>query len=178
MKTELKKHSLNIGLTLGGILLIISTLVYSINFKLFLDPYHSFSISFVMIAFGTYSIFKTKNNNGGTITFGDAFKSYFIVTAIGYLIYWIWMFIIYNIIDPEAAIAIDEQAMLMAKEMFESLGVAQEMIAKSMDEMSKNSSFSLSNILATYCFKLIGYSLVGLITSLIFYLLNPRKTEG
>ena len=88
------------------------------------------------------------------------------------------MFIIYNIIDPEAAIAIDEQAMIIAKEMFESLGVAQEMIAKSMDEMSKNSSFSLSNILATYCFKLIGYSLVGLITSLIFYLLNPRKTEG
>ena len=67
--------------------------------------------------------------------------------------------------------------MLMAKEMFESLGVAQEMIAKSMDEMSKNSSFSLSNILATYCFKLIGYSLVGLITSLIFYLLYPHKTE-
>jgi hypothetical protein len=177
MENDLKKHSLNTGLTLGGILLLISTLIYSIDFKLFLDTYISFFISFIIIACGTYSIFKTKNNNGGTITFGDAFKSYFIATAIGYLIYWIWMFIIYNIIDPEAAIAIDEQAMLMAKEMFESLGVAQEMIAKSMDEMSKNSSFSLSNILATYCFKLIGYSLVGLITSLIFYLLYPHKTE-
>ena len=177
METELKKHSLNIGLTLGGILLIISTLVYSINFKLFLDPYHSFSISFVMIAFGTYSIFKTKNTNGGTITFGDAFKSYFIATAIGYLIYWIWMFIIYNIIDPEAAKSIDQEAMLIAKEMFETMGLTQEMIAMSMEEMSKNSSFSLSNILPTYCFKLIGYSLVGLVTSLIFFLLYPYKIE-
>ena len=63
----------------------------------------------------------------------------------------------------------------LAKEMFENLGVAQEMIALSMDEMSKNSSFSLSNILATYCFKLMGYSLVGLIISLIFFLLYPTK---
>ena len=85
------------------------------------------------------------------------------------------MFVIYNIIDTDAARAIDEQAMLIAKEMFENLGVAQEMIALSMDEMSKNSSFSLSNILATYCFKLIGYSLVGLIISLIFFLLYPTK---
>ena len=117
MENDLKKHSLNTGLTLGGILLLISTLIYSIDFKLFLDTYISLFISLIIIACSTYSIFKTKNNNGGTITFGDAFKSYFIVTAIGYLIYWIWMFIIYNIIDPEAAIAIDEQAMLMAKEM-------------------------------------------------------------
>ena len=175
MENDLKKHSLNTGLTLGGILLLISTLIYSIDFKLFLDTYISLFISLIIIACSTYSIFKTKNNNGGTITFGDAFKSYFIVTAIGYLIYWIWMFIIYNIIDTDAARVIDEQAMLIAKEMFENLGVAQEMIALSMDEMSKNSSFSLSNILATYCFKLIGYSLVGLITSLFLSLFYPTK---
>ena len=175
MENDLKKHSLNTGLTLGGILLLISTLIYSIDFKLFLDTYISFFISFIIIACATYSIFKTKNNNGGTITFGDAFKSYFIATAIGYLIYWIWMFIIYGIIDTDAARVIDEQAMLMAKEMFENLGVAQEKIALTMDEMSKNSSFSLLNILATYCFKLILYSLVGLLTSFIFFLLYPPK---
>ena len=170
MERDLKKNSLNSGLILGGVLLLIATLTYSINFKLFLDTYLSIAISFTIISAGTYSIFKTKAFSGGTITFGDAFKSYFIATAIGYLIYWVWMFVIYNIIDTDAARAIDEQAMLIAKEMFENLGVA-----LSMDEMSKNSSFSLSNILATYCFKLIGYSLVGLIISLIFFLLYPTK---
>ena len=175
MERDLKKNSLNSGLILGGILLLIATLTYSINFKLFLNTYLSIAISFTIIGAGIYSTFNTITFNGGTITFGDAFKSYFIATAIGYLIYWIWMFIIYSIIDTDAARVIDEQAMLMAKEMFENLGVAQEMIALSMDEMSKNSSFSLSNILATYCFKLIGYSLVGLITSLFLSLFYPTK---
>ena len=175
MERDLKKNSFNTGIILGGILLLIATLTYSINFKLFLDTSLGIAISFTIIGAGTYSIFKTKTFNGGTITFGDAFKSYFIATAIGYLIYWIWMFIIYGIIDTDAARVIDEQAMLMTKEMFENLGVAQEKIALTMDEMSKNSSFSLLNILATYCFKLILYSLVGLLTSLIFFLLYPPK---
>jgi hypothetical protein len=175
MKTELKNIATDLAYKLGGVLTITTVMAYSVDFKLFLDTYLSIAISFTIISAGTYSIFKTKAFSGGTITFGDAFKSYFIATAIGYLIYWVWMFVIYNIIDTDAARAIDEQAMLIAKEMFENLGVAQEMIALSMDEMSKNSSFSLSNILATYCFKLIGYSLVGLIISLIFFLLYPTK---
>ena len=177
MEIDMKKNSLNIGLILGGILLLIATFVYTINYKLFLDIYLGFVISFTIISAGTYSTFKTRTINGGTITFGNAFKSYFIATAIGYLIYWVWNFIIYTIIDTDAARAIDEQAMLMAKEMFEGLGLSREMIALSMDEMSKNSSFFFFFILATYCFKLIGYSFFGLITSLIFFLLSPPKRK-
>ena len=178
MYNELKKNSLNIGLILGGILILIASFVYVMDYKLFLDIFLSLVISIIILFAGTYSAFKTKTINNESITFGNAFKSYFIAVAVGYLIYWIWMFIIYNIVDPQAAKDIDEQAMLMAKEMFQKLDISKEDINLIMEEMSKSSRFSLSNILQVYCFKLIGYSLVGLIISLIFFLLYPPKTKN
>ena len=177
MENEIKKQSTNIGLYLGGALLMIATSVYLIDYSLYLNPIKSVIVSLIIIIAAIYSILLTKNNNAGTVSFTEAFKSYFITVSIGYLIYSIWIFVIYSLIDSEAAKTIDEQAMIMSKEMLENYGLSSEMIAISMDEMSKISNFSLSSIATNFCIKIIGYSFVGLIVSLIFFLLYPTKKD-
>ena len=79
------------------------------------------------------------------------------------------------IIDPEAAKVLDEEMLIMTKEMLEGFGMSSDMIALSMDEASKKSNFSLSSIAMQYVGNLVFFSLIGLLTSLIF---KKDKTEA
>jgi hypothetical protein len=99
MENEIKKQSTNIGLYLGGALLMIATSVYLIDYSLYLNPIKSVIVSLIIIIAAIYSILLTKNINAGTVSFTEAFKSYFITVSIGYLIYSIWIFVIYSLIN-------------------------------------------------------------------------------
>ena len=79
------------------------------------------------------------------------------------------------IVDPDAAKVLDEEMLIMTKEMLEGFGMSSDLIALSMDEASKKSNFSLSTIAMQYVGNLIFFSLIGLVTSLI---LKRDKTEA
>jgi hypothetical protein len=83
--------------------------------------------------------------------------------------------LVFVIIDPEAAKVLDEEMLIMTKEMLEGFGLSSDMIALSMDEASKKSNFSLSSIAMQYVGNLVFFSLIGLLTSLIC---KRDKTEA
>ena len=174
METNMKNLSIEIGYKLGGILALSTILVYAIDFKLFLNPMFGVGFFIIIVAAGVYSTLQSRKINNGA-SFKQAFTSYFIAVAVGYLLGNLTTILVFVIIDPEAAKVLDEEMLIMTKEMLEGFGMSSDMIALSMDEASKKSNFSLSSIAMQYVVNLILFSLIGLVTSLIW---KRDKTEA
>jgi len=170
----MKNLSIEIGYKLGGILALSTILVYAIDFKLFLNPMFGVGFFIIIVAAGVYSTLQSRKINNGA-SFKQAFTSYFIAVAVGYLLGNLTTILVFVIIDPEAAKVLDEEMLIMTKEMLEGFGMSSDMIALSMDEASKKSNFSLSSIAMQYVGNLVFFSLIGLLTSLIF---KKDKTEA
>ena len=168
MKTELKNIATDLAYKLGGVLTITTVMAYSVDFKLFLNPFIGIGFGIFIILFGVYSISQSKKQNSGIISFGEAFKSYFITISLGYFIGSLTTILIFVIIDPEAATILDEEMLVMTKEMLEGFGMSKEMIAMSLEEASKKSNFSLSSISLQYVMNIAFFSVIGLLVSLIF----------
>ena len=168
MKTELKNIATDLAYKLGGVLTITTVMAYSVDFKLFLNPFIGIGFGIFIMLFGVYSIYQSKKQNSGIISFGDAFKSYFITISLGYFIGSLTTILIFVIIDPEAAKILDEEMLVMTKEMLEGFGMSKEMIAMSLEEASKKSNFSLSSISLQYVMNIAFFSVIGLLVSLIF----------
>ena len=174
METNMKNLSIEIGYKLGGILALSTILVYAIDFKLFLNPMFGVGFFIIIVAAGVYSTLQSRKINNGA-SFKQAFTSYFIAVAVGYLLGNLTTILVFVIIDPEAAKVLDEEMLIMTKEMLEGFGMSSDMIALSMDEASKKSNFSLSSIAMQYVGNLVFFSLIGLLTSLIC---KRDKTEA
>ena len=168
MKTELKNIATDLAYKLGGVLTITTVMAYSVDFKLFLNPFIGIGFGIFIMLFGVYSIYQSKKQNNGIISFGEAFKSYFITISLGYFIGCLTTILIFVIIDPEAAKILDEEMLVMTKEMLEGFGMSKEMIAMSLEEASKKSNFSLSSISLQYVMNIAFFSVIGLLVSLIF----------
>ena len=168
MKTELKNIATDLAYKLGGVLTITTVMAYSVDFKLFLNPFIGIGFGIFIILFGVYSIYQSKKHNSGIISFREAFKSYFITISLGYFIGSLTTILIFVIIDPEAAKILDEEMLVMTKEMLEGFGMSKEMIAMSLEEASKKSNFSLSSISLQYVMNIAFFSVIGLLVSLIF----------
>ena len=168
MKTELKNIATDLAYKLGGVLTITTVMAYSVDFKLFLNPFIGIGFGIFIILFGVYSIYQSKKQNSGIISFGEAFKSYFITISLGYFIGSLTTILIFVIIDPETAKILDEEMLVMSKEMLEGFGMSKEMIAMSLEEASKKSNFSLSSISLQYVMNIAFFSVIGLLVSLIF----------
>jgi len=174
METEMKNLSIELGYKLGGVLAFSTIAIYAIDYELFLNPMTSLGVSIIIIIAGVYSTIQSKNINDNALSFGESFKSYFITVAIGYLFYHTTMFVIFSFIDIDAAKIIDDKLLVMLKENLKLWGVSKLEIKAMLIKAAKTSSFSFSTIASTYLVKLLGYSLIGLITSLA---IKKNKTE-
>ena len=166
METDMKNNSIDIGYKLGGLLALSTIAAYAIDFKLFLNPWVGMGFFVITVLAGAYSTYQSRKINDGA-SFKQTFTSYFITVALGYLIGNLTTIIVFVIIDPDAAKVLDEEMLIMTKEMLEGFGLPSEAVALTMDEASKKSNFSLQSIAMQYVMNLIFFTLIGLLTSLI-----------
>ena len=167
MEIDIKNIATDLAYKLGGVLTLVTVVIYSLDYKLFLNPYIGMGSGITLILFGAYSIYKSKKENSGFISFSEAFKSYFITISLGYFIGSLATILVFVIIDPDAAKILDDEMLIMSKEMLEGFGLSKEMIAISLEEASKKSNFSLSSISLQYVMNIAFFSLIGLLISLI-----------
>ena len=165
METELKNIATDLAYKLGGVLTITTVIAYSVDFKLFLNPFIGLGFGILIILFGIFSIIQSKKQNNGIISFVEAFKSYFTTISLGYFIGSLTTILVFVIVDPDAAKILDEEMLVMTKKMLEGFGMSKEMIAQNLEEASKKSNFSLSSISLQYVMNLAFFSVIGLVAS-------------
>ena len=167
MEPTNKSNSINLGLYLGATLAAIVVLVYAVNLDLMVEWWLNVALLAVVIAFGVVAAKRAKNNNGGFLSFKEAFVNYFITIAVGTAISTVIGIVIFNVVDPEAAAHLNEQILLKSKQMMEGFGMPQEAMAAALDEASKKDNFSIGSQLQSYVFSLALYAVIGLIVALI-----------
>ncbi len=175
MNTTIKSSAINYGLYLGGLLSILTILAYAINLDLFANMWFGISMLIAIIIFGIISTIKSRNILNGFISFKDAFTSYFITIVIGLLISSIISIVIFNFIDPEAATILKEKIMDAQVEGMRNWGAPEEAIEKAVEKFeAQDNMYSIGNVLQSLMFQIIGFSVVGLISSLILKKEDPN----
>lgn len=174
MEKTLKSIATNYGLYLGATLTVLILIGYGVNLDLFTQIWFGLIFLFLILALGIISVFKAKKILGGYISFKDAFTAYFITILIGLTISSIISVVIFNFIDPDAAVDLQQRIIDSQVVRLENYNMPADAIAKVVDDMEKKGNmYSISNILQSLVWQLAGYSVVGLIVAAIMKKRNP-----
>jgi len=173
MEQTTKSAAINYGVYLGAITSLITIIIYGVDIDLFTAPWLGIVLFIIVVAFGAVSALNSRKLLGGFISFEQAFSSYFITIAVGTLMSSIVGIVIFTYIDPEAAIYLNEQVLILTKETMERIGLPQEAIIAAIEEASKKDNFSLGAQTQAFVFRLVFYAVIGLIVGLIV-----KKTDS
>ncbi|WP_375237917.1 DUF4199 domain-containing protein [Aurantibacter sp.] len=173
MEKSIKGIAVNYGLYLGVGLAIITAICYAMDVLLLTNMWLGIGLLILVLATSIFSSISTKKAQNGIISFKEAFTAFFITLVIALLISSIVYIVIFNFVDPEAANILKEAVMEKQINMMKDFGADSNAIAAVAEEFEKQDNmYSIGNVLQSFIFQLIGYSIVGLISSAII-----KKTE-
>ena len=174
MEKSFKSIAKDYGLYLGALLSLLTVIGYAVSLDLFTKVWFGISLLIVIIAFGIISTSKSKKLLGGYITFKDTFTSYFITILIGLVISALVSFIIFNVVDAEAANTLQQKIIETQVKRLESFNVPNEVISQTVEKIeAKGNLYSIGNVLQSIVWQLAGFSIVGLIVAAIMKKRNP-----
>ncbi|MBT8252998.1 MAG: DUF4199 domain-containing protein [Bacteroidia bacterium] len=175
MEKSIKTSALNYGLYLGLGLSLITVIAWSVNLDMMLEWWYGIGLFIVVLVVGFISAVKSKKMMGGFISFKDAFTSFFLTVLVGTLLATVIGFIIFTVVDPDAAKEFNEKLLIVTKERMESFGAPDDVIKQQLAEAQKKDNFAIGTQLTNYLIGLVIYSIFGLIGSAIIKKKNPDQ---
>lgn len=173
MEKSVKSIALNYGLYLGIALILITVAVYAIDLNLMANMWLGIGIIVLIIGLGVFATSKAKSAFEGYLSFKDAFSAYFITAFVGVAISSIFSFILYTIIDPDAAEEIKRISVEATINFMEGFNTPAEAIAKAVEDMEKVDQFSIGNTLKSLVYGAVFQAVIGLIVGAIMKKSNP-----
>lgn len=161
----IKKNGVKFGLILGVFSILATTLMYVIDLKLFVNIWIGLVLFFVSLTIGIVSVARSKKEIGGFITFKEAFTAFFITMAIGLALNILFSILLFNVIDPGAAITIRENIIEYTVNMLQKAGTPTAKIKEQIETMRSTNSYSIGNQIQTYFWFLLFYIIVGLLVA-------------
>ena len=175
MEKSYKSSATQYGIYLALILSSLTVIGYAAYLDLFTKWWFGIIQMVLVIIFGVISSVKARSILGGYISFKDAFTAFFITVAIGITIPAIIGLIIFNFVDPEAATILQEKIIESQLKMMENWGAPQETIDKTLEQLeAQGSFFTITNSLKSIAYQLVGFSVAGLIVSLVVKKSDPH----
>lgn len=168
MEKTIKSIAANFGLYLGLALSAITVFSYAVSLE-FLTKWYAWILLLILpIIFGIISISKSKYALNGFISFKSAFTSYFLTILIGISISTIVSVLIFNVIDPDAAIQLKEKMIEGVANFMRGLGAPENQVVEAVEEMrNQPNNFSFSALIQEFVKNLLVFSVIGLIIALI-----------
>ncbi|ALM48403.1 hypothetical protein AMR72_05520 [Flavobacterium psychrophilum] len=173
MNEIVKKNGLNFGVILGIVSILITVIIYVTDPTKFVSIWVGLGIILMNLIFGIFVIAKTKQALGGFITFKEAFTVYFITMALASLISIIFMYLLFNFIDPSIKETIMVATTEMTVNMMKNMGVKTEEIRKTVEAMREVDNFSILKQLQSYLGGLLIHTIIGLIVAAVMKKNNP-----
>ncbi len=168
MEKTIKSIATNYGLYLGALMSSVTVIAYAVNLEILTKWWVGISLFVAIIVFGVISITKSKSELGGYIDLKGAFTSYFITVLVGLVISSVVSVLIFNFIDPEAAITLKEKIIETSIEMMKGFNAPEDAIAEAVTQMEEApSQFAVGSLVQSLFIQLVIYSVIGLIASLI-----------
>tara|TARA_Y100000590_G_scaffold152301_1_gene174883 strand:- start:80 stop:634 length:555 start_codon:yes stop_codon:yes gene_type:complete len=114
------------GLILAGVSILLTMLTYVIDVSLMVEWW--FGIVSILISMGLliYLGINYRNDIGGILSYGDAFKFSFLVFFVSYVVGIIFQIALYTVIDPELPETMKQLTVEKTVEMMEGFGMSDE----------------------------------------------------
>ncbi|WP_336068753.1 DUF4199 domain-containing protein [Mesoflavibacter sp. CH_XMU1404-2] len=168
MEKSIKSIATNNGLYLGLLIAVVYVISYAINIELLTKWWIGIIMLLAIIVFGIVSISKAKKAQNGFISLKEAFTSYFITILIGLIVASAVAIVLFNVIDPDAAITLKEKTIENTAEMMRNWNAPEESIIQTVEQMREQpNQFSIGSVLQSLVIQLVIYSVIGLIAALI-----------
>ncbi len=167
MDKSVKTSALNYGLYLGLALSLITVIIYATDLEIFVKWWFGIGLFLLIVVVGIISSAKSRQIQNGYISFKDAFGSYFLTVFIGSLVSTVVSYIIFNIVDPDAAKELNEQILIVTKQSMERFGAPQETINEALAKAREDDNFSVGNRVKSLGISLVIYSVFGLIAAAV-----------
>ena len=177
MNTIFKKNAINFGVISGVIGILVTTMMYLIDLKLFVNMWLGFGMLAIWIIIGCVLLSKSKKENQGVMTFKEGFTTYFLSAVIGILISTAFNIILFNYVDTAARETVTEHLLDMQIGMLEKFNASQEQINEAITKIKESSQFSVKGQLFGIFQSMIGAIIFGLILAAIFKSKSP-SSEG
>ncbi|GEP52066.1 hypothetical protein FNO01nite_27380 [Flavobacterium noncentrifugens] len=172
---NLRKNAVKFGLFLGLFLIVVTTIMYAVDLSLFTKPWIGVTNLIVITLFGAFAGITYKKQQGGFLTFKEAFTAFFITVVIGFLLSTIYTILLFNFIDPEAKAVITENLIKYTVSMMQSFGAKAADVNKIIEDLQKTDSFGAVAQLKGFAINLVIYSIIGLVTALIIRRERPQS---
>jgi len=173
MEKSLKSIATNHGLYLGVLLALITVLAYAINIELLTSMWVGISILIAIIVFGIISVAKIKQAQNGFASFKQSFTAYFITVLIGLLISTFVSFLLFNVVDTDAAEVLKEKTIEKTVEMMEGFNAPTDKIDETIEQIESQNQYSFGNIAKGLAGYLVFFSVVGLIVAAVMKKSDP-----
>ena len=168
MNEIIKKNGINFGVITGVLSVLITTSIYIVDLALMTKWWLGISILVVYIIIGCVLLVKTKKDLGGFMSFKEGFTVYFVSALIGIAISVIYNILLFNIIDPEAAIRLKELTLESTVQMLEKFETPTSAIKETVDKMKDYNQFSTIEQLKGSIWSIVGSAVFGAILAAIF----------
>ncbi|WP_136481882.1 DUF4199 domain-containing protein [Cognatitamlana onchidii] len=175
MERSLKSIATNYGLYLGVLLALITVLSYAINIELLTNMWLGIFIMVAIIVLGIIAVAKVKQAQHGFASFKQAFTAYFITVLIGLLISTLVSYLLFNVIDTEAAETLKQATIEKTVEMLEGFNSPSEAIDKAVTQIESQNQYSLANVAKGLAGYLVVFSIIGLIVAAAMKKSNPEE---
>ena len=175
MEKSLKSIATNYGLYLGVFLSLITVLAYAISLEFLTNMWVGILILIAIIVFGIIAVAKVKQAQNGYASFKQAFTSYFITVLIGLLVSTLVSFLLFNVVDTDAADVLKEKTIEKTVEMMEGFNAPTDVIDKTVEDMESQNQYSIGNITKSLAGYLVVFSIIGLIVAAAMKKSNPEE---
>ncbi|MFI1771577.1 DUF4199 domain-containing protein [Thalassobellus citreus] len=174
MEKSLKSIAINYGLYLGVGLSLFTLIGYTINLSLLVNYWVMLLIlPLAVIISGIVATAKIKAHFNGFLSFKEAFSSFFITVATGIIISTLVSIIIFNFIDPDAAIEIKNILISNTEDLMRSMNAPVEAIAESVSQIEKQDTFAFGTQLKSLAQSIIFFAIIGLLVAAAMKKNNP-----
>lgn len=168
MTDVIKKNGVNFGVILGVFSIVATALIYSIDITMFASFWIGLILFAVSLIIGIVAVAKSKKALGGFISFKEGFTVYFIAMALGSAISSLFMYVLFNFIDPSAGQEVIDASIEQTVSMMQNYGVSTSDIAETVEKIKESDNFSLGGIIQSYFYGLLFNIIIALIVAASF----------
>jgi hypothetical protein len=157
------------GLILGGISVVLTLVIYAINYAILVQMKMMLLSILVSVGYAVYAGINYRKEIGGFISFGKAYQHGFIMFAASGVVSVLFSFLLYFVIDPELPGKLTEASLANTEEMMRGFGMPEDQMDEAMEAAreSTQNQFSPAKIALTYVFLVVAGAIFALISGAI-----------
>ena len=166
MEKTMKSIAINYGLYLGLALSLFTLVAYAVSLSILVNYWIMLLVlPLTIIIYGIFATAKIKSAFKGYLTFKEAFSAYFITVAIGVIISTICSVLLFNFIDPNAALEIKTILISNTELFMQNRNAPVDDIAKAVNDIEQQDTFAIGTQTKSLAQSLVFFAIIGLIVA-------------